>query len=56
MKILETSSSFLLQLNDYSENDLIDDFLVSCHASLTAKVLLLYGPYLCKTLTNVLKN
>jgi len=38
----------LQQLNDYSENDfilkLVDDFLASRYASLTRKVVILYGP------------
>jgi len=39
---------FLQQVNDYSENDLVlklvDDFLASCYASLTTKVVILHGP------------
>jgi len=38
----------LQQLNDYSENDLVlqlvIDFLASRYASLTTKVVILYGP------------
>jgi len=38
---------FLQQLNDYTKNDLVlqllHDFLVSFYASLTIKVVILYG-------------
>jgi len=44
----QLSVKFLQQLNDYSENNfvlkLVDDFLASRYASLTTKVVILYGP------------